>query len=108
MVTSFRPRCPVLPDDTVLTTVRPVSDLSELYFQFSEYRLDILEERIRIQLKELRERKRAGKKLDTRALKMFLNEQETFLAHMNKEMVEEEKVGKGIIGRHKEKRPRIE
>ena len=111
MVTSFRPRCPALPDDTVLTTVRPVSDLSELYFQFSEYRLDILEERIRNQLKELREKKRAGKKLNTGALKTFLKEQETFLAHMNKEMIEDYKVEMGTIDtrdRHKGKRSRIE
>ncbi len=118
MVTSFRPRCPVLQDDTVLTTVRPISDLSELYFQFSEYRLDILEERIRIQLKDLREKKRAGKKLNTKALKKFLKEQETFLAHMDKEMIEDEKVEEGTIDdchrhvsvtdRQKGKRARVE
>jgi len=108
MVTSFRPRCPTLPDDTVLTTVRPISDLSELYFQFSEYRLDILEERIRAQLKDLREKKRAGKKLNTRALKKFLKEQEVFLAHMNKEIVEDDKVEKGNIDQQKDKHPEIE
>lgn len=111
MVTSFRPRCPILPDDTVLTTVRPISDLSELYFQFSEYRLDILEERIRIQLKDLREKKRAGKKLNVKALKKFLKEQENFLAHMNQEMVEDENVEKGHVQtgeQQKGKRARVE
>lgn len=93
MVTSFRPRSPYLRDDTVLTTVRPVSNLSELYFQFSEYRLEILEERIRTQLRLLRETKRSGKKIDTQKLKRFLQEQENFLAHMNKEMIEDVKVG---------------
>ena len=95
MVTSFRPRCADLRDDTVLTTVRPISNLSELYFQFSEYRLEILEERIRSQLKVLREAKRGGKKIATIKLKSFLHEQESFLAHMNREMIEDEKVTKG-------------
>ena len=97
MVTSFRPRCPNLPDDTVLTTVRPVSNLSELYSQYSEYRLDILEERVRTQLRALRENKRGGKKVNVKALKNFIREQEIFLAHMNKEMVEEELVTMGSI-----------
>ncbi|KAK2748285.1 hypothetical protein FQN57_000943 [Myotisia sp. PD_48] len=96
MVTSFRPRSPILPDDTVLTTVRSVSDLSELYFQFSEYRLEILEERIRLQLKEARDAKRAGRRFNTKKLKQFLKEQELFLAHMNKEMLDEDLVQMGF------------
>lgn len=93
MVTSFRPRCPAQRDDTVLTTVRPISNLPELYFQFSEYRLEILEERIRTQLRLLRDIKRSGKKVDVRKLKKFLSDQERFLAHMNKEMIEDVKMG---------------
>jgi len=97
MVTSFRPRCPALPDDTVLTTVRPISNLAELYFQFSEYRLEILEERIRDQLKLLRECNKGGKKINTTRLKKFFREQENFLAHMNQEIVEDALVTKGYI-----------
>lgn len=96
MVTSFRPRAPSVPDDTVLTTVRPISDLSELYFQFGEYRLEMLEERIREQLKDMRERKRAGRPFDTTKLKQFLTVQEQFISHMNKEIIEEAKVKKGF------------
>ena len=96
MVTSFRPRSSILPDDTVLTTVRPCSDLSELYFQFSEYRLEMLEERIRSCLKEMRDRKRARRAFKTRELKLFLEEQVNFLEHMNKEIVDDDKVVKGI------------
>lgn len=81
----------------MLTTVRPISNLSELYYQFSEYRLGILEERIRSQLKTLRENESRGKKLNTKALKSFLREQEMFLAHMNKEMVDDELVTKGEV-----------
>ena len=97
MVTSFRPRSSALRDDTVLTTVRPVSNLSELYFQFSEYRLEILEDRIRKELKVLRDSKRGRKKFNTLKLKRFLQEQENFLAHMNSEMIEDDKVVKGAI-----------
>ncbi|KAL8999301.1 MAG: hypothetical protein Q9169_001846 [Polycauliona sp. 2 TL-2023] len=97
MVTSFRPRSPNMPDDTVLTTVRPVSNLSELYSQYSEYRLEILEERVRTQLRVLRENKRGGKKINVKALKDFIRDQTDFLAHMNKEMVSEELVTKGSI-----------
>ena len=97
MVTSFRPRSANLRDDTVLTTVRPISNLSELYSQYTEYRLEILEERVRNQLRILRENKRDGKKVNVRVLKEFIHEQELFLAHMNKEMVDEDLVTKGAI-----------
>ena len=97
MVTSFRPRSCSLPDDTVLTTVRPVSDLSELYFQYSEYRLDILEERIRNQLKALRETRRSGRKMNVKRFKTFLRQQEEFLAHMINEMIDDQLVVKGEI-----------
>ncbi|KAL8695486.1 MAG: hypothetical protein Q9218_000064 [Villophora microphyllina] len=97
MVTSFRPRSPNLPDNTVLTTVRPISDLSELYSQYSEYRLEILEERIRTQLRALRDNRRYGKKVNVEALKQFFREQEQFLVAMNKEIVEEAMVEMGNI-----------
>ena len=97
MVTSFRPKSHTFKDDTVLTTVRPVSDLSELYNQFSEYRLEILEERIRNQLKVMRDAERSGRKLNTKVLKAFLYDQEMFLAHMNKEIIDDELVIKGSI-----------
>ena len=77
--------------------MRPISDLSELYFQYSEYRLEILEERIRAQQRVLRETKRSGKKMNIRQFKRFLEEQEVFLTHMNREMVEDEHVIKGEI-----------
>jgi hypothetical protein len=91
-VTSFRPKCASLRDDSVLTTVRPVSDLSELYYDFSEYRLEIMEERIRTQIKRLRTRRRAGKKYETKNIKAFLEEQIAFLNHTDHEIVLEENV----------------
>ncbi|KAH9888304.1 hypothetical protein F4778DRAFT_786114 [Xylariomycetidae sp. FL2044] len=108
MVTSFRPRSPRLRDDTVLTTVRPISNLAELYHQFTVYRLEILEERVRAQLKELRECGDLGgaaaaaggcrlRALPTHRIKAFLREQEAFLAHMDRELVDDEDVVRGSI-----------
>lgn len=97
MVTSFRPKNPLVRDDTVLTTVRPISNLGELYAQFSEYRLEMLEERIRAELKEIRESRAAGRGVSTRKLKAFLAEQQRFLEHMNVEMVDDEEVTVGVV-----------
>lgn len=97
MVTSYRPRSPHVRDDTVLTTVRPISDLDTLYFQFAKYRLEMLEERVRAQLRELVDAKTAGRAIATRKLKAFLTEQERFLAHTNKEMVDEDEVEAGAV-----------
>jgi hypothetical protein len=96
MVTSFRPKSAFVKDDTVLTTVRAVSDLSELYSQYTEYRLEILEERIRAHLKEIRDRKRANRRFDTGATKRFIAEQQNFLAAITREVVDEDKVTKGF------------
>jgi hypothetical protein len=96
MVTSFRPKSAFIKDDTVLTTVRAISDLSELYSQYTEYRLEMLEERIRAHLKEIRDRKRANRRFDTAASKRFLAEQQHFLAAIDREVVDEDKVIKGF------------
>jgi hypothetical protein len=96
MVTSFRPKSAFIKDDTVLTTVRAVSDLSELYSQYTEYRLEMLEERIRAHLKEIRDRKRANRRFDTAASKRFIAEQQHFLAAIDREVVDEDKVIKGF------------
>ncbi|KAL6236092.1 hypothetical protein BDW75DRAFT_122809 [Aspergillus navahoensis] len=40
-VTSSRPCSSLIEYDAVLTTVRPISELGELYVQFSEYRFDM-------------------------------------------------------------------
>lgn len=97
MVTSFRPKSPAVKDDTVLTTVRGVSDLPELYFQYSEYRLELLEERIRMKLKKIRDQKRAHRGFDTDAMKQFVKEQEEFLAIMDREIVEDKLVTRGHL-----------
>jgi hypothetical protein len=95
MVTSFRPKSAFIKDDTVLTTVRSISNLSELYSQYAEYRLELLEERVRAQLKELRDRKRARRSFDTAAAKAFITEQRNFLDSMLREIVDEDLVTVG-------------
>ena len=97
MVTSFRPKSPFLRDDSVLTSVRPISDLSELYFEFAEYRLAMLEERVRTQLKVIRNGREASKKFNTQAFKKFLTEQAAFIEHTFNELVDDEKVQKGYV-----------
>ena len=97
-VTSFRPKSPHIKDDTVLTTVRPVSDLQELYFQYNEYRLEMLQERIKHELETLRSQKGKHGRFDLKATKGFLKEQADFLTIMNTQMVDEDQVTKGSVG----------
>lgn len=96
-MTSFRPRSPFARDDSVLTTVRPISNLSKLYSEFAEYRLAMVEERVRAQLREVREKSRASKKFATKDFKKFLAEQIAFLQHMQNEIVPDEEVRMGYI-----------
>jgi hypothetical protein len=87
----------MLKDDSVLTTVRPISDLSELYYDFAEYRLEMLEERLRKERKEMMIRRRAGKKFNTMEHKKFLEESIAFLEHSNNEIVEDSHVIPGYL-----------
>lgn len=88
MVTSFRPKSPLIKDETVLVGVRGISDLSELYTQYTEYRLEILEERIRHKMKEEREREIAKRPFDTASTRAWLVEQRMFFESMITELVE--------------------
>lgn len=88
MVTCFRPKSPLIKDETVLVGVRGISHLSELYTQYTDYRLEILEERIRHKMKEERAREIAKRPFDTPAIKEFLTEQKLFLESMIQELVE--------------------
>jgi len=83
-------------DDTVLTTVRPISNLSELYGQVTEYQLENMEERLRSVLKIIRESKQAGQ-TNTKVVKGFLEEEIRALTHLNNEIVDEKDVRRGKI-----------
>ncbi|KAH9860787.1 hypothetical protein J1614_012120 [Plenodomus biglobosus] len=96
-VTSWRPRSPFVKDDTELRTVRPVSDLSELYYDFAEYRLEMTEQRVRAAREAMRACRTAGQKFDTAEHKGFLAESAAFLQHTDREIVDMDKVCKGSI-----------
>lgn len=96
-VTSFRPRSPFVKDDSVLRTVRPVSNLSELYPDFAEYRLEIMQQRIARELEELRARRTAGEPFDTRDHKAFLQESADYMELTNNELVLEDEIQTGFI-----------
>jgi hypothetical protein len=95
MVTSFRPRSPLLRDDTVLNTVRPISNLLDLYSEVIEYQLKNMEARLERYWASVREAKKRGK-FDVKAFKEFLAFERQNMARIDKEIVEEEmvKVGK--------------
>src|SRR5450432_2553766 len=96
MVTSFRPRSPLVRDDTILNTVRPVSHLPDLYGQVVEYQLENMEARLRGYLKLVRESMKADK-FDVKAFKDWVAFERHVLDHIDKEIVEENKVKKGVL-----------
>ncbi len=90
MVTCFRPKSPHVRDETILTGVRGISNKSELYTQYTEYRLEILEERIRAAMKGERIREQAKLPYDNRAMKAWLLEQKDFIDSMVAEIEQDE------------------
>lgn len=90
MVTCFRPKSPLVKDETVLVGVRGISDINELYTQYTEYRLEILEERIRHQQKKERERVVAKRPFNIAEMKRFLTNQKLFIESMLTEIQEVE------------------
>ncbi|XDG07579.1 hypothetical protein ABKA04_007194 [Annulohypoxylon sp. FPYF3050] len=56
IVTSFRPKNPLLVDDTTNANVRNKSHLTELYYQWTTYRLEVIAQRARSALDALQER----------------------------------------------------
>lgn len=56
IVTSFRPRNPTLLDETTNMNIRNKSHLTELYYQWTTYRLEVLAQRAQIAADAFRER----------------------------------------------------
>ena len=90
MVTPFRARSHSVRDETILTGSRPISDWSQLYSGYTEYRLELLEERIRAKLKSERKRESGKRPFDIADTHEFLNEQKEFLESMVRELQEVE------------------
>jgi hypothetical protein len=99
-VTSFRPKSPWVKDDTSMRTVRPVSDLSGLYEEFAEYRLEMMEARIRHERLRLAASRKAGETFDTLKHKKFLQGEIEFAERTDEELVEEAQISKGVIVEH--------
>jgi len=55
-VTSFRPKDPILPDSSVLDQIRKHSIHTEIYKQYTIYRLKVLEARTQAKIRELEEK----------------------------------------------------
>lgn len=96
MVTSFRPRSPRIRDDTVLTTVRPISNLSDLYGQTIEYQLENAESRIRDMLKNIRDTMKSGS-TNASTIKSFLDFEISIFKKLSSEFVDEHLVPKGHL-----------
>ncbi|KAL4897263.1 hypothetical protein BDV59DRAFT_198668 [Aspergillus ambiguus] len=92
MVTPFRPRDPSIPDEIVLTGSRAISNWSELYQGFTEYRLELLEERIRLKLKEERKRVDTKRPFNIPGMTDWLTEQKNFLEATISELTEIENI----------------
>jgi hypothetical protein len=56
IVTSFRPKNPLLVDDNSCANTRNKSHLSELYYQWTTYRLEVMAQRARLAAEALKAR----------------------------------------------------
>ncbi|OJJ42133.1 hypothetical protein ASPZODRAFT_1505139 [Penicilliopsis zonata CBS 506.65] len=90
MVTAFRPRDPTIRDELILTGSRAISNWSELYHGFTEYRLEVLEERLRLKQKQEQKRVDTKRPFNIREMTAFLREQQAFLEATIAELIEVE------------------
>lgn len=98
-VTSFRPKSALLKDDTELRTVRGVSDLNELYYDFAEYRLKLMEEQVQHERERVWAARKAGEPFATASHKRFLKHVSAFSQQSSYELVDQGEVQKGYIER---------
>lgn len=85
-VTSYRARDPLVRDDSVLTTVSPISDKNELYTDWIEYRMKLLSDRLLALSAKVREGRSAGENFNLDAVRQYLIEQENYISRTYKEM----------------------
>lgn len=88
MITPFRPRDPMARDESVLTTVRSISHLGELYSNYSEYRFNVVQARMEMKMKAVREQLVANDEFDVESMHQFLREQQEYLQSMIDEIRE--------------------
>ena len=85
-VTSYRARDPLVLDDSVLTTVSPISDKNELYTDWVEYRMRLLSDRLLALGAKVREGRSKGENFNLDAVRQYLIEQENYIKRTYKEM----------------------
>lgn len=90
MITSFRPKNPLIRDETTLSGLRAISKPSDLYGQYTKYRLEILEERIRAKQKDEVTRQKGQRLYDVTQMRFWLEEQKEFLESMLEQIIEVE------------------
>ncbi|KAB8271333.1 hypothetical protein BDV30DRAFT_228262 [Aspergillus minisclerotigenes] len=86
MVTSLTPKSPFIRDETIIRPLLPITPKSTLYYQYAEYRLENLEERVRHQLKVMRQHKKANRDFDVASTRKFLLGEREFIDAMLEEL----------------------
>ncbi|RAQ76973.1 hypothetical protein AFCA_012498 [Aspergillus flavus] len=86
MVTSLRLKSPFIRDETIIRPLLPTTPKSTLYYQYAEYRLENLEERVRHQLKVMRQHKKANRDFDVASTRKFLLGEREFIDAMLEEL----------------------
>jgi hypothetical protein len=87
MITAFRAKNAFLPDNADICRIREITKHSELYYQWTKYRVGIVQERLKGMLELLEEEHKKGKETDAARVKAFLKEQEVFLGVTGGEIV---------------------
>lgn len=82
MITPFRPKDPMAKDESVLTTVRGISHLGELYTSYSEYRFKVLQSRLILKMMDVQDKMSADDSFDVDGMHRFLEEQKLYLQTM--------------------------
>lgn len=85
LVTSFRPKDAMVKDDSVLTTVKPISDKAELFKQWMSYRAEVLSKRFM----KMHQGLESGE-LSNEEMRGLFEEQEQWIAHTLMQMGEVE------------------
>jgi hypothetical protein len=88
MVTSFRPRDIHTKDESVLRGVKNISHISTLYYQYSGYKLENLEDRVREQGRLIRKRQRANAAFDVKQMRAWAEKEKAYLDNLLNEIQE--------------------
>lgn len=81
LVTSYRPKDAMIRDDSVLTTVRPISNRKELFTQWMDYRSHVLSQRFATMQKGL-----IDGDVSVEEMVAFFKDQEKFIRHTCEQM----------------------